>query len=278
MMRALKMHSGTMISIVRNKRYRTGFFWAAPFLAGLTVFLVQPFLELTVSTFFKSGRGSFAGLENYRKLLTSEAFRRAAGNTAALLAVSLLLICVTGVLLALFFQALREKALLLMAAGLIPFLVPALGAVLVVREVCPDSLWGLCVIHLWKYGGFYGVLLAFAIRQIPAEYYEAAQLEGAGYWRQVRLITLPCIREMLDFAVILGVVHTFMSYREALLLWGSYPPENLYLLQHYLSNNFEQMNQLHLSTAAVVITAATLLAVLAVEKGRAWKRRNAGRV
>ena len=271
MKNARKRPSSITIFTARNRRrHLVGLLWAAPFLVGVGIFLLVPFLRMMWSTFFRGGGSRFAGFDNYREVFASEAFRMAAFHTVILLAVSLILISSVGVLLALFLKSIKEHAPLVMAAGLVPFLMPALAAVMAVRFICADSLWSLCLMHLWKYAGFYGVLLAAAMNQIPDDYYEAAQMEGAGCWKQVHIVTLPCIREMRGFAVIFGVVHTFLGYREALLLAGTHPHGGLYLIQHYISNNFEQMNQMHLSVAAVSVALVMCLCVGAVWVGRRW--------
>lgn len=255
-----KKHSSITIYTARNrKKYRTGFFFALPFLTGMCVFLILPFFLLGWRSFFPNGGGILEGLENYRNVYASEAFQKAVFHTVSLLAMSLCLALPTGLALSLFYQALGEKAGILMAVGLLPFLVPAMGAVMTVRIICQDSLLSLSLIHILKYGGFYGLLFVTGINKIPLSYYEAAKVEGAGYWQQVRLVTIPALGEMMKFAGILGIVHTFLGYREALLMGGTHPPGQLYLLQHYLNNNFEQMNETHLSVAAVTMVMGILL-------------------
>lgn len=265
----VKKHSSITIYTARNrKRYRTGFFFALPFLTGMCVFLILPFFLLGYRSFFPDG-GILEGLENYRNVYASEAFQKAVFHTAILLIMSLCLALSVGVALALFYQALGEKAGILMAAGLLPFLIPAMGAVMTVRIICPDSLFSLSLIHILKYGGFYGLLFVTGIYKIPLSYYEAAKVEGAGYWQQVRFVTIPALKEMLKFVVILGIVHTFFGYREALLMGGTHPPGKLYLMQHYLNNNFEQMNETHLSVAAVTVVVGIFLLDRLV---RLWSR------
>lgn len=256
-----KKHSNTMISIYRNKKERRkGVVFAAPFLTGLLVFSILPFLEMFLNTFFHGGLGgTFAGVDYYKKVWISEAFQRAFVNTFLLLLISLIGIYGIGILLALFLKSLKDQAGLLVTFSLLPYLLPALGTVMIVKRICPDSIWSLLLIHLWKYGGFYGVLLYMAMNRVPKEYEEAAALEGAGYWVKVRLVLLPCIREMIGFTMVMGVVNCFLCYREALLLGGTHPDRKMYLLQHYLSNNFEQMNLMHLSVAAVTIVFVTLV-------------------
>lgn len=255
-----KKHSSITIYTARNrKKYRTGFFFALPFLTGMCVFLILPFFLLGWRSFFPNGGGILEGLENYRNVYASKAFQKAVFHTVILLTMSLCLALLVGVALSLFYQALREKAGILMAAGLLPFLVPAMGAVMTVRIICHDSLLSLSLIHILKYGGFYGLLFVTGIYKIPFSYYEAAKVEGAGYCQQVRLVTIPALGELMKFAGILGIVHTFLGYREALLMGGTHPPGKLYLMQHYLNNNFEQMNEMHLSVAAVTMVMGILV-------------------
>ena len=64
-----KKHSSITIYTARNrKKYRTGFFFALPFLTGMCVFLILPFFLLGWRSFFPNGGGILEGLENYRNV------------------------------------------------------------------------------------------------------------------------------------------------------------------------------------------------------------------
>ncbi len=68
----------------------------------------------------------------------------------------------------------------------------------------------------------------------------------------------------LSFAAVLGVINSFKSYREAFLLGGKYPHESIYLLQHFLNNNFENLNYARLAVASVLTALPIVLATVGV--------------
>jgi multiple sugar transport system permease protein len=58
---------------------------------------------------------------------------------------------------------------------------------------------------------------------------------------------------MLLFTVIISLLNCFKIFREVYLLQGNYPSKNLYLLQHFMNNNFTKLNYEMLATAAFVL-------------------------
>lgn len=262
-------HKSIMTSTVRNKsrnrQIAVGLLWSAPYLLGMFVFLLLPFGVLLKQSF------AVRGISNYLQVYRSPAFGNAMKNSLILLLASLVLMQLLSFLLALFLSSLKEQGKLLLGAGILPYLIPALGGVMLVRAVLPDSVWSLLVIYLWKYVGFFALLMFGTMKKVPVDHYEAARLEGAGYWQQVKHVTMPCIRKMQGFSLILSVVYSFLVYREALLLGGTHPGGSLYLLQHYISNNFENLNYMHLSVAAVTIVGMTAAAVGMAALEKRWR-------
>jgi len=51
----------------------------------------------------------------------------------------------------------------------------------------------------------------------------------------------------------MGSVHSFQIFREVYALYGVKPPQSLYLLQHFMNNNFYKLNYQRLSTAAFIL-------------------------
>ncbi len=66
-------------------------------------------------------------------------------------------------------------------------------------------------------------------------------------------ITLPLIVPYLFFILIMSVINSFKSFREAYILCGDHPNASIYMLQHFMNNNFENLNYLRLSTAAILV-------------------------
>lgn len=77
-----------------------------------------------------------------------------------------------------------------------------------------DPHWvkpGLVLTLLWSLGGTVVIYLA-ALRQVPTDLYEAAQLDGAGRWRTFRSITLPMVSGALFFSLIVLTIYSLQMF------------------------------------------------------------------
>ena len=60
---------------------------------------------------------------------------------------------------------------------------------------------------------------------------------------------------MTFFAVVISIMDCFKVYREIYILYGDIPPKEIYMLQHFMNNNFLKLNYQRLSTAAFLVVA-----------------------
>jgi len=110
-------------------------------------------------------------------------------------------------------------------------------------------------VFIWKNMGFNLVLALSGLANIPKAYYEWAAMEGMGCRRMFFKITLVYFVPMLFIMFVMSFVNSFKIFRELYMLAGSYPNEKIYMLQHYMNNQFTRLNYQNLTTAAFVITA-----------------------
>ena len=96
------------------------------------------------------------------------------------------------------------------------------------------------------------VILLAGLTTIPGELYESANMDGAGKWARLTKVTLPLLRPEILVVTLLSTLNSFKNFREAYVLGGDHPHESIYMLQHFMNNNFENMNFPRLSVAAVV--------------------------
>lgn len=69
----------------------------------------------------------------------------------------------------------------------------------------------LTLVHLWKSVGFSCIIYLASIISIDTEYYEAATLDGASKWQQIRAITIPLITPVIVMLTLLGIGRIFYS-------------------------------------------------------------------
>ena len=81
------------------------------------------------------------------------------------------------------------------------------------------ALGTLITLNVWTFGAPMVIFLA-GLRQIPAMYYEAAVVDGAGKIRQFFSITLPLLSPIIFFNLVLQVIHSFQSFTQAFVVSG----------------------------------------------------------
>ncbi len=115
-----------------------------------------------------------------------------------------------------------------------------------------DANWALAALiiaSLWGIGGTMLIFLA-GLQGIPQELYEAAEIDGAGRWRQFRSITLPMISHVTFFNLVLGVIGALQVFTDAYVMTGGGPNNATLFLSVYLYRHAFQF--LHFGYAAAV--------------------------
>jgi len=79
------------------------------------------------------------------------------------------------------------------------------------------ALSSLIVLNVWTFGAPMVIFLA-GLRQIPAMYYEAAAVDGAGPLRRFRSVTLPLLTPIIFFNLVLQIIHAFQAFTQAFVV------------------------------------------------------------
>lgn len=281
---------------MKKNRSAVGFLLLLPSLLGIFLFFVLPFFGSLYYTFTQGvADPKFVGLLNFRELSGNPVFRRAVGNTIWFLLIAIPL--ALGLALLLSVVAAKRPFRWQRWALLLPMVIPAASLSLgwqrfwgenglVNRGLASaglpavDLLHGdgafplLILLYLLKNVGYLGVILTSAILSQPAEYRESFQLESDSELRYIRAILLPLISPTLLFTTVVAVMNYFLLFRDTYLLYGNDPPAQVYMLQHFMNNNFYKLNYQRLSTAAflAVLTMTALIAVVLVVQRKAVRR------
>ncbi|MGG6311420.1 carbohydrate ABC transporter permease [Paenibacillus macerans] len=258
----------------------------APSAAGFAVFYLIPF-AMGVMYSFLSGTsgGKFVGLANYRELLASDSFRKAAYNTFYFSAVSVPLMLALSLGLALMLNRQIYLRKWLRTSYVLPLVVPVASVILIWQMIFDWngalnyalSRFGhgrvdwmkteaarnvVIAVYLWKNVGYNVILFLAGLQQIPKDYYETAQIEGAGRFRQFFGITLVYLTTTTFFVVIMSIINSFKVFRETYLMAGDYPHDSIYMLQHYMNNMFVSLDIQKLTAAAALLVCGILAIVL----------------
>jgi sorbitol/mannitol transport system permease protein len=129
------------------------------------------------------------------------------------------------------------------------------------------SIIGMAV---WQWAPFMMLILLAGLQGIPEELHEAAQLDGAGLWREFRKITLPMLGPFVEIAVLLGVIYVLQIFAEIFVATQGGPGTATTTVPFYVYQTISQANDVGAASAegvlAIVfasIVAALLLRLLA---------------
>ena len=271
----------------------TGLSFLLPGFCGVVFFSFLPFMDVIRRSFVQVVSGRFCGLENYRIVLHNRALLLAVKNTLRFLLVCLPLLLGISLVLAFLLHAwqmaFHQKLRLLKAAYLVPMAIPAASLVLLWKLMFDkhgfvNGILHLCGIHavdwmntgaaffvlvfsyIWKNLGYTMVLWLAGLSSISPDLYEAAEMDGAGRMTQFFKITLPLIRPLIFTIVVLSFLNSFKVFREAYLVAGNYPQEDMYLLQHLFNNWFTDLSVDKMAAGSVLLALVITVFVLLLQK------------
>ena len=246
------------------RRNLTGYAFIAPWLFGFLAFTFIPITASAVLAFTNfnvlSSNLGWVGLGNFAAMLQDQRYWRAVRATFlfAFAAVPLKLLFALG--LAMLLNNYRRGVSAYRAAYYAPSIVGASVAVAVVwREMfgkqgpinalfasfglpttawlgSPNTaLWTVILLAVWEFGSPMLIFLA-GLRQIPAEFYEAAAIDGAGPWQRFLRITIPLLTPLIFFNLVLQMIFGFTVFTSAFIVSGGTgaPLDSVLLYSLYL--------------------------------------------
>lgn len=279
-----KCYRGKIFKLLRQD-WTVAALFLAPSLIGFAIFYLIPFVMGVLYSFQDSTvDGSFVGLDNYNILLASGSFRKATSNTFLFTGVSVPLIVALSLLFAL---VLNQKIFIrnwLQTAFVLPLVVPV-ASIVMIWQILFDwngtvNLWMesmhieridwmksnwsmgvLIIVYIWKNIGYNIILFLAGLQSIPKDYYETADIEGAGRFHKLIHITLVYLTPTLFFVILMSIINSFKVFRETYLIAGDYPHDRIYMLQHYMNNMFLSLDIQKLTAAATLMVGCILISV-----------------
>ncbi|MBN9316390.1 MAG: sugar ABC transporter permease [Devosia sp.] len=272
---------------------RTALPLVAPFVIVYAALFLYPTLQMLAMS-LTSGQlivpGEFVGLDNYLKLFRDWRFGNSVRNTALFVALTV----VPGTLLGLAFAMLvvrlgRFWQGLVLAAFFLPYVLPVTtvtsiwtwfaygpGQVILPERVLAMPAFVLpmaAAITIWWTVGFNVLLFMAGLKNIPAELYEAAKLDGAGRWVLFRDVTWPLIWPVTALVLTIQLITQIKVFDQVyLLVQGGRVDASMVLVQYIYTLAFQRNQGGYAATVAValfVIVAA--LSVLQFQLLRARK-------
>jgi multiple sugar transport system permease protein len=138
----------------------------------------------------------------------------------------------------------------------------------------PDTALGtLVILGIWQFGAPMVIFLA-GLKQIPAELYEAASVDGAGRWRSFRSVTLPMLSPVLLFNLVLEIIHAFQGFTPAYVVsngtGGPVDSTLLYTVYLYLKGWPDGEMGYAAAMAWVFVLVIGIITAIVFSTGRMW--------
>ena len=121
----------------------------------------------------------------------------------------------------------------------------------------------IALINVWRHLGYTTLLIFAGLQAIPRDVYEAAEVDGAGEWRTFRSVTMPLLRPVLAFVLVISVVGSFQIFDTIAVTTGGGPVDATRALNVYIYDQaFAQFDFGYASALSVVLML--ILAVVAL--------------
>ena len=279
------------MAMIENRRKKSliALSMVTPFVLVFTTFFLYPLIEMVRMSFTDApliGEGNWVGLENYAKLLGDRLFVTSLKNNGYFVLLTVVPTTVIALMIALAVSRLSGvKQTIAMSLFFLPYVLP----VSVVTEIWAwmlDLQFGIlqpvisllagkpvavfknpywvmpmvAVVTIWWTNGFNVLLFIAGLRNIPAELYEAAALDGATTWQRFRRVTWPLLWPVTALVLTLQLILQLKIFDQIYLLSGGGPFNSSFVLLLKVYREAFQMN--NGGYASAVATVLFLLIVI----------------
>lgn len=286
------------------KLNRTAWLFIIPSFVLIVAFVFYPMVQAFITS-FQTGVGNhltFAGLRNYKRLLTDTTFRKALFNTLTFLIIQVPIM----ILLALIISSmLNDKRLKCRGLFRTMIFLPCVTS-LVAYSIIFKSLfatdgfinsllmnfnlisepiawithpvWAKVLIILaitWRWTGYNMVFYLSGLQSIDDSIYEAADIDGAGAFQKFRYMTLPLLKPIILFTTINSTIGTLQLFDETMNITQGGPANGTITISQYIYNILFKYSPDFGYAAAVSYVVVVLIVVLSFIQKRVGEDRDA---
>jgi len=284
---------------VRKRRKRkpewAGLLYIAPALALVTVFFVLPVVMIVWMSFYNwplMGAHRWIGFGNYLALWRDHGYWNALGFTFRYTIFATVGLLGVGLALALFVEKPRPGVGLYRTVFFLPVVIGFASASLLWTWLCnvdsglftplaqklgliaspvnllasfDTAFWSVTLMVIWKMSGFYMIILMSGLQSIPADFHEAARIDGATDWQRFRFITVPLIRRPLALALILSVTGSMLAFDQFYIILAGGPQNQTVTAVYWIFNQSFVSFRLGYGAALSVVLLGILLVLSLIQ-------------
>ncbi len=244
---------------------RTGWCFVIPSVILIILFVFYPMVQALITS-FQTGAGNnltFAGIANYKRLLTDTTFRKALFNTLLYLIIQVpIMILLALVILSMLnnkklkFKGFFRTAIFLPCVtslvaysivfkslfatdGFVNSILMKLNLIAEPISWITDPVWAKVLIILaitWRWTGYNMVFYLSGLQGIDDSIYEAADIDGAGAFEKFKSITLPMLKPIILFTTINSTIGTLQLFDETMNITQGGPANATITISQYIYN------------------------------------------
>lgn len=269
------------------------YLYLAPFLVLVALFTIYPIIASLGYSFLRwdglSAPEGFVGWENFATIIHDRFFWASVVNSLwyAAVVVPVQLFIALALALVLNRPSLRLSSMYRSMFFLPAVMSPAILAVvfrLLIASMQKDWLgdpavvmWVIIVIGIWQTLGYNLIYFLAGLQTIPRELYEAAEVDGAGWWGQLRHVTMPGLRSIAVVILLMAILGSLNVFDLVMVLTGGGPffassVVNTYIYQLAFGNFYSGggassavMQNVGLASAGSVFYGVMLLGVTVLQ-------------
>lgn len=273
----------------RLRRVLLPYLLILPTFLFIATFTLWPTVSAVINSTIKPGvtvkiAPRFVGLDNFRDLFDNstdigQSFPRILKNTLLFVAVTVPISMALAFFLALGLNRKLRGIGLFRFAFFYPVLMPMIGAASIFAFIYADNIglanvvahsfalpthpwigdafWtpiAIMIVALWKQSGFYMIIYLAALQSLPADVYEAADLDGASGWVKLWHITWPLLSSTTIFVLVAAATNAFQMVDQLYALGQGVPDDKSNLLLYFIFQKFnERANSGYVNAITVVL-------------------------
>ncbi len=280
------------VSPARRGEAVKGWLYVSPTAVFVAILFILPLLLVVKMSLSRwpllSGDQGVNAPDNYSKVLDNRFFADSVVFTVKYTVVATVLLIGLGLGLALLVQESTRWKGLLRASFLIPSALGLASASLLFYVLyspiagpaadlmtklgwtflgSPNAaLFSTVFLIVWRFAGFYMLLMLVGLQGIPSEIFEAARIDGASRWQTFRRITLPLLRPTLALTTIMCVTGSLLAFEQFYILTKGGPDNStITVVQLIYTMAFQGQNDLGVAAALSVIALIALVVINAVQ-------------
>lgn len=268
----------------------------SPWLLTLLAFWAYPLLYSLYMSFTKyrtlAGKATWVGLENYERLVGDPIFHKALVNTSIFVLGTIPFTTLFAIGLAVMLNRNIAWKGFYRSAYFIPSVTALVvlsliftnlyasdgyinGLLKVVGMPYPEDGWlmstgtalpAIMAMDIWIATGYYTILILAALQTIPRELYEAAEIDGASHRQQFWAITLPGLKPMILFVIVLNTIRSFQVFTEVYVMTKGGPLNSTTTLVYEVYRNaFDRTDMMGYASAIAYVTFILILGVSLIQ-------------